>query len=211
MPRKAHTTEKVESIKTNILETAADMILNQGYDNFSMRKLAKKLGMTAANIYNYFQNKDEIYLAIQKMGFELIYREFENVYYKDIDENDKLRELAQRYINFGLNNPNYYDIVFNLNTPKYTDYIGSEIEHLALAEKNAGLEVLNLAVKVLQELAESRGWDDLDPDFRALQLWTSLHGIVSLLNSRVFQEATNNPDKILQELLEDLFNSILPK
>ena len=30
-----------------------------------MRKIATKVSMTAANIYNYYSNKDEIYLAIQ--------------------------------------------------------------------------------------------------------------------------------------------------
>ncbi|MEZ4549411.1 MAG: TetR family transcriptional regulator [Desulfobacterales bacterium] len=35
----------------------------------SMRKLAGRLKMTAANIYNYYQNKDDLYLAIQTRGF----------------------------------------------------------------------------------------------------------------------------------------------
>lgn len=212
MSRKSYSTEKVEATKNHILETATDMILNQGYDNFSMRKLANKVGMTAANIYNYFQNKDEIHLAIQKKGFDLIYQEFERVYHKDKDEISKLRELGLKYIDFGLNSPNHFDIVFNRHTPKYTDFIGTDIEPIAQADKDAGLKVLNLAVALLQELADSKGWENFDPYFRALQLWTALHGIVNLLNSRVFYEATDNDtDMILNDLLEGLLQAFLPE
>ena len=66
MPKTTRAAEEVIGIKDRILETALQHLIEDGFEHFSMRKLAARLGMTAANIYNYFTNKDEIYLFYMK-------------------------------------------------------------------------------------------------------------------------------------------------
>ncbi len=38
-----------------------------------MRKLGRRMNMTAKTVYNYFVNKNEIYLHLLTKGFELLY------------------------------------------------------------------------------------------------------------------------------------------
>ena len=64
MPKSARDHGEVELIKEKILDTALDILFDQGFSSLSMRKIALGTKMTAANIYNYFSNKHEIYLAI---------------------------------------------------------------------------------------------------------------------------------------------------
>ena len=54
MSRNTRSSEEIETIKTKILDAALAILFEEGFDDLSMRKLGRKLGMTAANIYNYY-------------------------------------------------------------------------------------------------------------------------------------------------------------
>lgn len=46
--------------KKAIIESAKEEFLNKGFNNASMRNIAKKAKMTVGNLYRYFKSKDEI-------------------------------------------------------------------------------------------------------------------------------------------------------
>lgn len=49
-----------EELKNKILEETKNLILDNGYNNFSMRLLANKLDMSVGNLYRYFKCKEEL-------------------------------------------------------------------------------------------------------------------------------------------------------
>lgn len=53
-----------KDIRKKILEVARTEFLDKGFKNASMRTIAKKSNVGLSNIYNYFKNKDEIYLEV---------------------------------------------------------------------------------------------------------------------------------------------------
>lgn len=55
---------KKEEIRIKIMEVAADEFLRRGYEDSSMRVIAKKANTTLGNIYHYFPNKDSLLEAI---------------------------------------------------------------------------------------------------------------------------------------------------
>ncbi len=61
---------KKDEIKNKILEVARTEFQEKGFANASMRKIAKKAGISVSNIYNYFKGKDEIF---KKIVFPTIY------------------------------------------------------------------------------------------------------------------------------------------
>ncbi|MCX8012910.1 MAG: TetR/AcrR family transcriptional regulator [Rectinema sp.] len=46
--------------KTRIIEEAIALIEDEGYESFSTRKLAARLGISPMTLYNYFANKDDL-------------------------------------------------------------------------------------------------------------------------------------------------------
>ncbi len=54
----------VDAVRKNIMEVSASMINEEGYDKFSVRKLANKIGCTTGTIYSNFENKEDIILGI---------------------------------------------------------------------------------------------------------------------------------------------------
>ena len=83
MPKPIRSPKEVETVKNDILKTALKLMCDEGFDALSMRKLAARLKMTAANIYNYYENKDDLYLAIQTRGFQMIVDRFSEIYDSD--------------------------------------------------------------------------------------------------------------------------------
>jgi AcrR family transcriptional regulator len=49
-----------DDIKKNILKQTSILIVEKGINNFTMREIASKSGITVGNLYRYFENKDMI-------------------------------------------------------------------------------------------------------------------------------------------------------
>lgn len=199
-------------MKTGILETALAMIARDGYDSLSMRKLASKLGVAAKTIYNYFSCKEEIYIMVLTRGFELMNARAEAMGAGIEDPADRLATLCREYVAFGISNRNYYSIMFDLDVPKYADYVGTPIEPAAYREKATALKLAELGIEVLHDLNRAYGTPDVsDFPYLLLRIWSQLHGIVSLYNSRVMQEVSDTADQAIWRMTEDVIRPCLPR
>lgn len=205
MPKAMRCPEEIQVIRDQILDTAATIIYEQGFDNLSMRKIASRLGMTAANIYNYYANRDELYLSIQIKGFTLFNDHIQKVYDSCNEPVERLRQLIIAYIDFGISNPGFYEIMLDSNTPRYKDYIGTRMEPLAYEDKQLALDLFGKARRALAEIAETTGlFPKEDVFYRAFQLWTSVHGIITLLNRKIMYEVVEEPMPLIQKMADDL-------
>ena len=196
MPKKVRAIEEIEDFKKKILNTAVELIIQDGFDNFSMRKLASKLNMTAANIYNYFSNKDELYLQIQITGFQKLYEFFNEISKQDIPLDEGIKAVIDEYINFGINNKHYYDVMLNLPTPKYSDYVGTKMEKTAAIEKETALKNLDIIVDFLTGKIENLC--PIKTRNFIIEIWTRLHGLVILYNKNILSEVVENPMLIIE-------------
>lgn len=52
-----------EKTKVKILQSAVDLIIEKGFDNASMREMAKNAGVSNPTIYNYFPSKEKLLYA----------------------------------------------------------------------------------------------------------------------------------------------------
>lgn len=203
MPKAARTQDEVQKIRDHILDEAILLITEKGFNNLSMRAIASRVGMTAANIYNYYKNKDELYLDIQTRGFAQLHECLRQA----IDENpDPVRGIPavmRAYLSFGISCPSLYEIMFILNTPKYADYQHTSLEPAAYIEKETALQAARLLVDAIKGIpAEQSLVLPEDAFSRMTQAWTALHGIVSLYNSRVLQEVADDTAAFIEQCVK---------
>lgn len=205
MPKPVRSPKEVETVKNSILETALSLMCEDGFDALSMRNLAVRLKMTAANIYNYYKNKDDLYLAIQTKGFRMIVDRFEEIASSNQTPLEKLYAMMRAYLFFGIENPDYYEIMFSRNTPKYVDYKNTPMEPAAYLEKQTALRVAEITINVILALFEGKSSLSADDaKYRTIVVWSALHGVVNLYNSRVLQEVEENTDLLIDKLIKDL-------
>ena len=112
MPKKPRSEQEVQKVREEILDKTLELINEVGYENFTMRKLANKLNMTATPIYQYYKNKDELYLAALTQGFETLCNVAEKARDEGKDPMERLRFVIRDVILFGLEHPGVYNILF---------------------------------------------------------------------------------------------------
>lgn len=58
--------------RQKILQAASDLFMNLGFQATSTRMIGQQAGITQPNLYHYFANKEEIYLAVlEELGQEV--------------------------------------------------------------------------------------------------------------------------------------------
>jgi AcrR family transcriptional regulator len=210
MPKKTRSPDKIKTVKDNILETALSLMCEDGFDALTMRRLAIRLKMTAANIYNYYTNKDDLYLAIQTKGFQMLVDRFEEIASSNQTAQEKISAMMRSYLSFGIENPDYYEIMFSRNTPKYADYKNTPMEPTAYLEKQTALKVAEITTKIILALSDEKSSLSADDaKYKTVIVWSALHGVVNLYNSRVLQEVEENPTPLIDKLIKDLMQGFV--
>lgn len=153
-----------------ILDATAALLLEGGYEDFSMRRLADRCGYTAPTIYHYFGDKPGLIDALLEERFRSLLRHLRRVPSVGDAEAD-LIAMARAFTRFGLRNPTHYWL---LTTARGADAVPPRSAEEARAVMEAPLRKL-----------EAEGRLALD-DFEATQqaLWALLHGVISLRSSR---------------------------
>ena len=207
MPRAVQSPEEISSMRDKILDVAAELIVEEGFNKLSMRKIASRLGVTATNLYYYFASKDEINIMIRVRGFHMLYDQLLAAYNKHDAPADRHRAIAWAFVDFGITYPDYFDVMYNLRTPKYTNYIGTKLETVASYEKNSSKRTLQISIDILAEMVGKKIEKQQEYlKYRAIRVWSDLHGIISIYNSRVLFEAAENDKEILERRVNEVLD-----
>lgn len=161
-----------ENLRQEILDAARELFVSEGYANVSMRKIADKIEYSPTTIYLYFKDKTDLLHQICEQTFANLSRELTSIEQETENPVERLRSGMREYINFGLQHPSQYEIVFiaPLNDGLQTDFENSN--------GKIAFEVLRKAVAdcVAANLLRSN-----NVELISQTLWAGIHGITSLL------------------------------
>lgn len=155
-----------------ILKTAMNLFLDKGFENITIRNIAEKIEYSPATIYLYFKNKDEILYTLRSEGFEKLY-EHQKSSLKLNDPIERLHKHGEAYIQFALENPEYYDLMFMMKGPV------KRIQEIN--DCDIGLKSYELLKTNVKECMEAGLFPRTNIDVAAFSLWSYVHGIASLI------------------------------
>ena len=101
-----------EKFRREILDAARNLFVNEGYEKFSMRKLAERIGYSPTTIHLYFKDKDDLLLAICEEIAERFFADLTNIRTAHNDPLESLRQALLYLVEFGFNNPDKYKVFF---------------------------------------------------------------------------------------------------
>ena len=111
--------------KQTILETALSLVIKKGPDNLSLREIAREAEYSPAGLYEYFTNKEEIIETLKDHGVLLL-----NSYLKKVvntsGSKKYIEKIGMAYINFGIENPQYYKLIFSYPSSKRKNNISTD-------------------------------------------------------------------------------------
>ncbi len=209
MTKTARDSKTIDKIKETILTHAIDIIKMEGFPRMTMRKIAAKNNMSATNLYNYFSNKDEIYINILIRGFKHLYDNLKTAYDSQKNPIERGKSFVKAYLTFGIENYNYYEIMFSPVLPKYNDYVGTPLESIAAIEMDYSQKIIDLSVFTIVEVLGKK--NDIDPaetERRMIEIWSMLHGMISLYNSRMIDYVIKKPADTYESIVDDLLGYI---
>lgn len=161
-----------------IFQTAREMVLENGFTNLSIRKLAERIGYAPGTIYLYFRDRDDLTRKICVRGFEELSKSMQAATANPGDAAARLAALLHAYADFALKNPETYRLSFMENPAFAAEMLHSKPLE---TETGAGRKAFAELVKTLLELKENGRLDKAeDENLLAEMLWTAVHGIVSL-------------------------------
>src|SRR6266853_4664940 len=94
-----------QELRQAILDAAGELFLEQGYERFSLRKVAERVGYSPTTIYLYFRNKDDLLFTIVDEGFERFGLQLAAAAESQEDSWERIIALGRAYITFALQNP----------------------------------------------------------------------------------------------------------
>jgi AcrR family transcriptional regulator len=180
-----------------ILKTAMNLFLDKGFENITIRNIAEKIEYSPATIYLYFKNKDEILFTLRREGFEKLY-EHQKTSLKLDDPLKRLHKHGEAYIQFALENPEYYDLMFMMRGPVQK-----------IQERNdcdIGLKSYELLKTNVLECMDAGLFPLTNIDVSAFSLWSYVHGIASLI---IRGRGIMFPEERIQSMVEEALNFML--
>jgi AcrR family transcriptional regulator len=162
-----------EELRRVILDAAREIFVREGYESFSMRKLAEKIEYSPGSVYLHFKNKEELFECLVEESFARLLKTLTGLRNGQEwqDPVEGLKKGLRAYVEFGLRNPNDYRFAFMLRPP---------VEKRPYKVHGA-FEALRYMVR---RCVEERRFRAVDVETTAQALWASVHGITSLLIQR---------------------------
>jgi len=202
MPKPQRSPQEVDAIRERILGHALDLIVEDGFENLSMRKLGRRLGFAAKTIYNYFASKDELYLCILMKGFEQLQLYIAEAVAPQDDPWARVEAGLGAFFAFGFEQPHMYDLMFTWRVPRYHDYLGTPVEPVAAEELRIALENDALFMALLRAaVPEDTEVSDAALRFEMIQAWSHMHGYIAGVNNRLLNYMHEDPASLRQAMV----------
>jgi len=162
------------SLKDQCVETALEIIRDDGLENLSLREVARRLGVSHGAPYKHFPSRDHILAEVVARVFADFATHLDTRRKTGVPPQD-MAEMGRTYIAYALNNPLKYRLMFGTALPDPEQHP----EMMRQARHAFSLLRENLA-DLHASHAQTVSQEQLDLD--ALFVWSTMHGISGILS-----------------------------
>jgi AcrR family transcriptional regulator len=182
-----------EEVYDSILKAAWYLVMEEGWQGMSIRKIAEAIEYSIPVIYDHFENKEAILKEFTRQGFGLLNQDLIRAAKKETNPVDHLKSVTFAYWNFAFENQEFYQLMYGMGMP------GCETVN-EMQEVRALTETLRNTIVCLHK---DKAINEADSFVKMKSFWSMLHGLVSIhmmaqekeipdLNDPVLNESVNN-------------------
>ena len=103
-----------QELRQAILTAAREIAANEGWSTVSIRKIADKIEYSPPMIYEYFEDKDALLVALLAEGFRQLTERIHATRTAQPDPRTALIAMAATYWDFAMENPELYQVMNGL-------------------------------------------------------------------------------------------------
>ena len=181
------------NLKETLIEQGLELIHEEGIEKFSLRKVAKKVGVSAAACYNHFGNIDELLEGM----YGYVVRRFTAVLEQAVEDNPchyVAISMGVAYVEFFAKYPHYFNFLFD------SEYLGIQIKETEITWNRSftPFEVfVNGAKRGMGEL----GIDEKELRDDLLVMWATVHGLAAMANMKGIQYENGDWGALTERIL----------
>ncbi len=190
--------------RQSILATARELFLLKGFEATTIRNIAEKIEYSPSTIYQHFKDKNEIFYTIHSEAFAELVR-YLNASEMHKNPMDQLIALGHIYIQFALENPELYDLMFIMEAP--IDFLN----YLEDANWIEGKMAFDYLKSVIANCIQQGLIKETDLESLSYLIWSTVHGLVTIsIRKSGLKIGLSDPDTIIQRSFA-IFSHLLVK
>lgn len=160
-------------LRNALIQAGLEILSDEGANALSLRKVARRAGVSHAAPYRHFNDKEALLIAIAEEGFQKLSQQMQAAIDRFPDSpGEQLLEVGWAYISFGLENPDHLRVMF-----------GGMIEKQAVDDANT----FGLLLSAIQACQAAGIVKQGESQQLALTAWAQVHGLASLLIGRTLR------------------------
>ena len=168
----AASNSKVGDLREACVREALEIIAKEGIDSLSLRDVARRLGVSHQAPYKHFPSRDHILAEVVGRAYASFAAHIEKRPRSE-DPYEDLGNLGRCYMEYARKHPLHYQLMFGTPLP-------DPAEHPEMLDKaDHALDCLREAIARLPGRAPGA-----DVELDALYVWSTVHGLASLLQKR---------------------------
>jgi AcrR family transcriptional regulator len=192
-----------EALKNKILAAASEILVKEGYENLSIRKIARLIDYSPGTIYHYFKDKSEIVSHLAEQGYGKILKKMGEIPLDEENPEKTVIKAFKAYIDLALESPLEYRAILLSDIEEIREKI--EILAEGISKKRKSLSMLQQLI----ELGMTKGkFRPVDPELTAQIIWAATFGLLT----RLLVEKNVSPEqkeRLINHHFEILFHGIL--
>lgn len=162
-------------LRQEILDAAREILVREGYEGLSMRKVAEQIDYSPTAIYLHFKDRDDLVFCVCEQLMAGLVRELEEVKSRHADPLVALKKGLRRYVDFGLKHPEHYQATFMQRHS--TD---PAVDQRYLEPKTMSMQAFGFLPSLVGECVKQKKLARVDVHAASCALWAGIHGITSL-------------------------------
>lgn len=194
-----------EIIRKKIIDAASEILVSEGYEKLSIRKIASKIEYSPGIIYHYFSDKGEIIAFIVQQEYERILKCISEIQV-DVENPEKSMELSLRaYINLILEAPEKFRAILMNDIEVVQEKVNMLYSGISKERKS-----IQEICKLIELGIEKGRFRDLDVELTAQIIWTATHGIISrlIIEKNISQE---QKERLINHHFDIIIGGLLKK
>ncbi len=173
--------EREKELKRSMmLEAAEALILEKGLDSLNMDEVAERAEVSKGSLYQYFNNKTDLVLGICDKATGLLNAEIQKVLTLDLPGLKLVNKIGAAFLNFVSEHPEYFRAMRFQESLKESD-VSFESKYMENC-KDSSKSSFTCMVRAIQiGMQDGSIKQDYDPRQLAVLLWSTSHGMVTLM------------------------------
>lgn len=170
-----------EDRRRQVIAAAKRIVLREGFEALTMRRVARLSGVSAAALYLYFPDRLNLMAGVADELFHGLLDAFRTALAgveHDPDPRARLRAVMTAYLDWGLSHPDEYRVIFM--TP-ITGVAGHRPGAEGVPAAPSGQATFGALQAEVARLIALGVFREADPQAVAEAIWAAGHGLVSLL------------------------------